>query len=63
MPRFPGPCKSRAKHGKNPAPLAAADKWPRYYERFWSERLDMLETLLRADNFRGSETQEEGIPP
>ena len=32
-----------------PGPLAAADKWLRYYERFWSERLDALDALLRAD--------------
>ena len=29
----------------NPAPLAAADKWLRYYERFWSERLDVLDVV------------------
>jgi DNA-binding transcriptional ArsR family regulator len=34
----------------NPAPLAAADKWLRYYERFWSERLDVLDALLRAED-------------
>jgi DNA-binding transcriptional ArsR family regulator len=30
-----------------PAPLAAADAWLRFYERFWSARLDVLEDLLR----------------
>ena len=34
----------------NAAPLAAADKWLRYYERFWSERLEVLEGLLRAED-------------
>ncbi len=34
----------------NPAPLAAADKWLRYYEHFWTERLDVLEGLLRAED-------------
>jgi len=34
----------------NPAPLAAADKWLRYYEHFWSERLSVLESLLRAED-------------
>jgi DNA-binding transcriptional ArsR family regulator len=34
----------------NPAPLAAADKWLRHYERFWSERLDVLDALLRAED-------------
>lgn len=30
-----------------PAPLAAADAWLRFYEHFWSSRLDALEGLLR----------------
>jgi DNA-binding transcriptional ArsR family regulator len=33
-----------------PAPLAAADAWLRFYEAMWSERLDALETLLRAED-------------
>lgn len=32
-----------------PAPLASADEWLRRYERFWTGRLDALETLLRAE--------------
>ncbi len=31
-------------------PLLAADEWLRYYERFWNERLDQLEALLRLDS-------------
>ncbi|WP_180731597.1 metalloregulator ArsR/SmtB family transcription factor [Paraburkholderia sp. PGU19] len=31
----------------DPAPLAAADAWLRFYEHFWSGRLDPLEDLLR----------------
>jgi DNA-binding transcriptional ArsR family regulator len=34
----------------NAAPLATADKWLRYYERFWTERLDVLEALIRAED-------------
>jgi DNA-binding transcriptional ArsR family regulator len=30
-----------------PAPLAAADAWLRFYEQFWNSRLDALEDLLR----------------
>lgn len=30
-----------------PRPLESAQKWLRFYERFWSERLDLLEGLLR----------------
>jgi len=31
----------------DPGPLASADQWLRYYERFWTARLDTLELLLR----------------
>lgn len=34
----------------NAAPLAAADKWLRYYQRFWTERLDLLQDILRAED-------------
>lgn len=40
----------------DPAPLAAAEEWLRFYARFWDERLDTLEALLRA------ERREEGSP-
>jgi DNA-binding transcriptional ArsR family regulator len=33
----------------NAGPLSAANEWLRYYERFWSARLDRLEELLRLD--------------
>jgi DNA-binding transcriptional ArsR family regulator len=32
-----------------PAALASAFSWLRFYERYWTERLDALDTLLRAD--------------
>ena len=35
-----------------PGPLATAHKWLSFYERFWSERLDVLERLLREDDAR-----------
>jgi DNA-binding transcriptional ArsR family regulator len=31
-----------------PAPLASASAWLRFYERHWEERLDALEALFRA---------------
>jgi len=37
-----------------PAPLAAADEWLRFYEQFWNLKLDALEALLKA---------EDGAPP
>lgn len=30
--------------------LAEAEAWLRYYERFWTSRLDVLEDLLRAED-------------
>ena len=32
------------------ARLAEADAWLRRYQRFWTERLDTLEALLRAED-------------
>lgn len=34
----------------DPKPLAGAAEWIRFYERFWNERLDALEELLRHPN-------------
>jgi DNA-binding transcriptional ArsR family regulator len=33
-----------------PAPLAAANGWLRFYERFWTEQLDALDAVLRAED-------------
>jgi DNA-binding transcriptional ArsR family regulator len=33
-----------------PAPLATADAWLRFYERFWVEHLDLLDGLLRKED-------------
>jgi DNA-binding transcriptional ArsR family regulator len=33
-----------------PGRLAEADAWLRYYERFWTSRLDALEDLLRTQD-------------
>jgi DNA-binding transcriptional ArsR family regulator len=38
----------------DPAPLASAHEWLSYYDRFWSERLDVLERLLRQEKARKS---------
>jgi DNA-binding transcriptional ArsR family regulator len=34
----------------SPARLAEATEWLRYYERFWNERLDALEQLLKEED-------------
>jgi DNA-binding transcriptional ArsR family regulator len=33
----------------DPEPLAEAHEWLSFYERFWNERLDALEALLRPE--------------
>ncbi len=35
-----------------PTPLASAHDWLSFYERFWTDRLDALERLLREDDAR-----------
>lgn len=34
----------------DPGPLASAQEWLSFYERFWTERLDILEDLLRQED-------------
>ena len=36
----------------DPGPLASAFEWLSFYERFWTERLDLLDQLLREDDAR-----------
>jgi DNA-binding transcriptional ArsR family regulator len=33
----------------DPGPLASANEWLTYYERFWTQSLDKLDALLRAE--------------
>lgn len=40
----------------NPGPLASAHEWLRFYERFWTNRLDALEQLLRSEDATQSPT-------
>jgi DNA-binding transcriptional ArsR family regulator len=40
----------------DPGPLATADQWLRFYERFWTQRLDALERLLRQEDDQRSAT-------
>lgn len=39
-----------------PGPLATAHEWLGFYERFWTQRLDILERLLREEDRRKSES-------
>jgi DNA-binding transcriptional ArsR family regulator len=43
-----------------PGPLASAQAWLSFYERFWTDRLDVLERLLRAEDARLSINPKEG---
>jgi DNA-binding transcriptional ArsR family regulator len=36
----------------DPGPLASAYEWLSFYEHFWTERLDVLDRLLREDDAR-----------
>jgi DNA-binding transcriptional ArsR family regulator len=47
----------------NPAPLAAASGWLRFYERLWGEQFDALEDLLsEEEGAAGSRPATEGDP-
>ena len=35
-----------------PGPLASAHQWLSFYEQFWTDRLDVLERLLRDEDAR-----------
>lgn len=34
----------------DPGPLAAAQEWLTFYERFWNNRLDVLDRILREED-------------
>src|SRR5260370_39908040 len=40
----------------DPGPRASAHQWLSFYERFWCERLDVLERLLRTEDAPQSPT-------
>jgi DNA-binding transcriptional ArsR family regulator len=40
----------------DPGPLASAHQWLGWYERFWTERLDILDRLLREDAAKDQST-------
>src|ERR1700681_4083594 len=43
-----------------PGPLASAYQWLGFYDRFWTDRLDMLERLLRKEDAHESSTPKKG---
>src|SRR5207302_668062 len=40
----------------DPGPLASAHQWLSFYEQFWTDRLDVLERLLRDEDARKATT-------
>ena len=43
-----------------PGPLASAHEWLGFYERFWTDRLDVLDRLLREEDAKCPQTQGDG---
>lgn len=43
-----------------PGPLASAHEWLGFYERFWTERLDVLDRLLREEHARNAKPRKKG---
>lgn len=44
-----------------PGPLASAHEWLSFYEAFWSDRLDILEDLIRSkDRLNSTNTKRKG---
>lgn len=39
-----------------PGPLASAHQWLNYYERYWNDRLNRLEQLLREEDAQNSKS-------
>jgi DNA-binding transcriptional ArsR family regulator len=44
----------------DPGPLASAYQWLSFYQRFWIDRLDVLERLLRNEDERQSSKPKKG---
>jgi DNA-binding transcriptional ArsR family regulator len=47
----------------DPAPLVAATDWLRFYEQLWSEQLDTLDALLKAEDAAEAQPFTKGDPP
>ena len=43
-----------------PGPLASAHHWLGFYRRFWTDRLDALETILREEDAKQSQPPRKG---
>jgi DNA-binding transcriptional ArsR family regulator len=47
----------------DPGPLATAQEWLSFYEQFWTDRLNVLDRLLREDDARKALAPEEPPTP
>jgi DNA-binding transcriptional ArsR family regulator len=47
----------------DPGPLASAQAWLSFYERFWTDSLNVLDRLLREDDARKALTPEQTPTP
>ena len=45
-----------------PAALAAANEWLRFYEHLWTEQFDALDTMLRAEDAAAAQLDKKGQP-
>jgi DNA-binding transcriptional ArsR family regulator len=45
-----------------PGPLASAQQWLTFYERFWTSRLDVLDRLLRGADAADAASAKKPIP-
>jgi DNA-binding transcriptional ArsR family regulator len=44
----------------DPAPLAAAEEWLRFYEGFWAGQLDALDAALKAEDAAAAQSLKQG---
>ncbi len=47
----------------DPGPLASAHEWLSFYERFWTDRLDVLERLLLEEDAQRLRSPEKSSSP
>src|SRR5687768_15560665 len=47
----------------DPGPLSSAHEWLSFYEAFWTQRLDVLERLLREEDARRAPSPKPHTPP
>lgn len=46
-----------------PGPMAAAERWLRFYERFWTDQLDTVAAMLHAEDLDPANSLDTEGPP